>query len=236
VPRLFLFLAIAAVIYILYKRAQGMPAHKRKAEYTKLALGLAVAAVVGLTLAGKMHWLGAAFTGLLVAARQLLPTAIRLFPMLASLRSKNAASTGQSSTVETAVLRMHMEHDTGALDGEVLRGEFLGWQLSAMDKSQLHELVAYCDSEDADSLALLDSYLQQRFANDGSFEQASQAAPGASSMNRAEALAVLGLPEGAGREDIIASHRKLMQKIHPDRGGNDYLAAKLNQAKDLLLG
>jgi curved DNA-binding protein CbpA len=55
-------------------------------------------------------------------------------------------------------------------------------------------------------------------------------------MSRKEALAVLGLEEDASDEDIVAAHRKLMQKLHPDRGGNDYLAAKVNQAKDLLLG
>ena len=55
-------------------------------------------------------------------------------------------------------------------------------------------------------------------------------------MNRKEALAVLGLDENASEEDIIAAHRTLMQKLHPDRGGNDYLASKINQAKDLLLG
>ena len=55
-------------------------------------------------------------------------------------------------------------------------------------------------------------------------------------MNRAEALAILGLKEGASKEEIVAAHRHLMQKLHPDRDGNDYLAAKLNQAKDLLVG
>ena len=55
-------------------------------------------------------------------------------------------------------------------------------------------------------------------------------------MGRTEALAVLGLNENASDADVTAAHRKLMQKLHPDRGGNDYLAAKLNQAKDALLG
>jgi len=50
-----------------------------------------------------------------------------------------------------------------------------------------------------------------------------------------EAWQVLGLAPGASREDIIQAHKKLMQKLHPDRGGNDYLATKLNAARDLLL-
>lgn len=54
-------------------------------------------------------------------------------------------------------------------------------------------------------------------------------------LTRQEALDVLGLKEGASREDIIQAHRKLIQKIHPDRGGSDWLAAKINAAKSKLL-
>jgi hypothetical protein len=240
VPRLILLLAVIAVLYLMYRRVQTVPPHKRRAEYIKLGLAVAVAVVLVLTLTGRMHWLGIAATGLLVAARQLLPTLIRLFPMLAAHRARASGQTqGQTSTVETALLRMQLSHDSGDLQGEVLKGDFAGWRLADMDRQQLEELMAYCLREDAESARLLDSYLQQRFPGEGPFGQG-QAGNGGKSggngdMNRQEALAILGLAEGASREEIIAAHRALIQKLHPDRGGNDYLAAKINQAKDFLL-
>ena len=237
-PKLLLLLAIALALYILFTRAQALPPHQRKAQYLKLGIVIAIAAVLFLTLTGRMHWVGAALTGLLVGARQLLPVLIRLFPMLASLRkTSSAAGPGQHSTVESTILRMHLDHESGKLSGEVLRGPLRDWRLNELDRSQLEELLHFCQQEDNDSVQLLISYLEQRFPGESDFGRQQQAAPDTSSgLSRSEALAVLGLDEGASEEDIVQAHRKLMQKLHPDRGGNDYLAAKVNQAKDFLLG
>lgn len=60
--------------------------------------------------------------------------------------------------------------------------------------------------------------------------------PGSSGMSREDAYAVLGLAPGASETAIREAHRRLMAKVHPDRGGSDYLAAQINRARDVLLG
>lgn len=238
-PRLVLLLAIGAVFYILLKRIGSMPPHRRRGEYIKVGLGAMVVVVIGLTLAGKMHWLGAAFTGLLIAARQSLPLLIRFFPLLSGLKSSSSAG-AQHSTVNTTTLSMHLDHETGALSGDVIDGPFKGWRLNEMEQMQLRQLHDYCLNHDQESAQLLDGYIEQRFGDawsaDGSHTDSNEPETNSNGMSRKEALEVLGLDDSASDEDIVAAHRKLMQKLHPDRGGSDYLAAKINQAKDLLLG
>jgi hypothetical protein len=106
-----------------------------------------------------------------------------------------------------------------------------------MDRRQLEQFMTYCKREDNDSLQLLDSYWQQRFPGEA-FAGGHAGTPTGDphAMDRAEALAVLGLQDNATEADIVEAHRKLIQKLHPDRGGNDYLAAQINRARDFLLG
>jgi len=238
VPRLILLLAIAFALYILVRRVQSLPPHKQRAAYLQLIFGgIAVGAIL-LTLMGKMHWVGAAITGLIVGFRQLLPVLIRAFPLLQKwLAHRQQQSQGQQSEVRSTILRMTLDHSNGELAGEVISGPFKDWFLNEMSRAQLDELMVYCRSQDEDSVQLLESYLAQRFPGDDetsqSNDQRDQSDSGA--MNRSEALAILGLSDDASDEAIISAHRSLIQKLHPDRGGNDYLAAKINQAKDFLL-
>jgi hypothetical protein len=237
VPRLILLIAIVTTLVILVRRAQQQPPHKRRGAYLQIILGSAVIGVIILTLMGKMHWVGAALTGLLVLARQTLPLLIRLLPVLGSFRSQGATARGKQSEVASQILRMSLDHDTGSLSGVVLEGRYKDWLLDELDRQQLDDLMAFCQTEDADSVQLLASYLEQRFPDDAGHTEQGEGAPTQPSTepSRREALAVLGLNEEAEREDIIAAHRALIQKLHPDRGGNDYLAAKINEAKDFLL-
>lgn len=237
-PRLILLLAIGFALYILVRRVQSLPPHKRRAAYLQLIFGGIAAGALLLTLMGKMHWVGAAITGLIVGFRQLLPVIIRAFPLLQKwLAQRQQKNQGQQSEVRSAILRMMLDHSNGELAGEVLSGPFKDWYLNEMTRLQLDELMTYCQSQDEESVQLLESYLAQRFPDKDDEsqrdDQHDQSSSGA--MNRSEALAILGLTNDASDEEIVSAHRSLIQKLHPDRGGNDYLAAKINQAKDFLI-
>lgn len=151
-------------------------------------------------------------------------------------------ASGRQSTIETAVLRMSLDHDTGALDGVVKSGPFAGRHLSTLTLSDLLALRAECAAQDGDGLRLLEAYLDRSHGpawrnSDGARDGAAAVGrPGRSgAMTEEEALAILGLERGAGIDDIKQAHRRLMMKVHPDQGGSDYLAAKINQAKDTLM-
>jgi hypothetical protein len=147
----------------------------------------------------------------------------------------------QSSEVITDSLRMQLDHATGELDGEVLRGPFAGRSLGSLGLADLLELLTDCQRDDPRSVALLETYLDRRqpdwrahIAGEQAHESSGQASA-AGAMDEATAWSILGLAPGASADEIKAAHRRLMTKLHPDHGGSSYLAAQLNQAKDFLL-
>lgn len=144
------------------------------------------------------------------------------------------------STVRSAYLEMRLDHDSGEMNGTVLAGAFEGKELSALAPDALHQLWREV-AGDAESRALLEAYLDRRqpgwrvdFEADGTDGEARAANAGP--MTKEEAYQVLGLQTGSGEPEIRAAHRRLMKRLHPDMGGSAFLAAKLNEAKDTLLG
>ena len=146
-------------------------------------------------------------------------------------------SAGQASRVRSQFLDMSLDHDSGALSGQIVDGPHAG---RALDTFDLPQLLAMAPAFDAESVALLESYLDRRFPawrQDAQGDAAGRQRGAASSgkMTDEEAYQILGLQPGAGRDDISRAHRALMKKLHPDQGGSTYLAARVNEAKDTLL-
>ena len=149
---------------------------------------------------------------------------------------------GKRTAVRTAFFDAWIDHGSGDMGAAVLNGRFAGRTLDGLGESELRDLHGECAS-DQDSLRILESYLDRRFG--AAWRQGQEPPRGSQSgsqsgprtdMTREQALAVLGLQKGATDDEIRAAHRRLIQRMHPDVGGSADLAARINRAKDVLLG
>ncbi len=151
---------------------------------------------------------------------------------------------GKTSDIATDMLAMQLDHRTGDLDGEVLKGGFAGRSLASLGLQDLLSLLIECQLDDPRAVPLLETYLDRRHpdwrmqagAEGEHHRQADDRAASGNAMDEATACAILNVSPDAGDDEIKAAHRQLMNKLHPDHGGSSYLAAQLNQAKDVLLG
>jgi DnaJ-domain-containing protein 1 len=131
---------------------------------------------------------------------------------------------------------MQLDHDTGRMYGHVLAGSYQGASLDGLDQTALMKLLGEVDDDSRDLLA---AYLDRR--DPGWREHAQHHAgsgtqpPSGGKMTEEEAYQILGLQRGASTEEISRAHRSLIKKLHPDQGGTTYLAARINEAKDVLL-
>ncbi len=240
---LLLGLAVVVAVYFLMKWYADADVKQIKSSAKWIGVTILLLGIVVLAGTGR---LGAAI-GLLMA---FFAWAWRVFHMVNSLRQFSGMfrsfgfgrglgagpGAATASNVTSAFLSMTLDLSSGAMDGEVTAGRWRGRRLSELALGDLKELLKEV-SGDPDSVNLLEAYLD-RTHNDwreGVGGDRSSPPPGTGAMSRDEALRILGLPATAGRDEIKAAYRRLMAQLHPDRGGSDYLAAKVNQAKDFLL-
>lgn len=153
------------------------------------------------------------------------------------------AGAGATSRLRSAVVEMEVDHSSGVMCGTVLAGPDEGKSLAQMTRQQCEALHALCLREDPDGARLLEAYLDRRFPgwraarNESADPRSRRAQAGARPgiMSEDEAYEVLGLQKGATRDDVMRSHRSLIKKLHPDHGGSTDLAARVNEAKDVLM-
>ncbi|MCF1182601.1 molecular chaperone DnaJ [Marichromatium gracile] len=155
----------------------------------------------------------------------------QLLPLLQRFLGRGRA--GQGPRLRSRYLELELDAGGGALDGQVLDGPFAGRRLSALDREALARMLEFYRESDAESAQLLETYLSRARGWSGAGGGSGGAGSGRPSPS--EARAILGLGEDAGPDEIRAAHRRLMQRLHPDRGGSDYLAARINAAKQVLL-
>ncbi|MGH8646165.1 MAG: DnaJ domain-containing protein [Gammaproteobacteria bacterium] len=236
-------LAATLVVIVAWRWFLRTPPAVIAKHLRQVLLALGAVALLFLAGTGHLNWLLALLGALLAMAIRLLPL-LRFAPLLQRLWRQIRPQGGvrgdpHRSTVDARYVRMWLEHGSGEIDGEVLAGPFAGKRLSALDLADLVNIYRHCRANDADSAALLQSYLERVYGEEwkttASTDAGRESQPGRASMTPEEAYAVLALAPGASKVQIIAAHRRLILRLHPDRGGSDYLAAKINQAKDLLL-
>ena len=197
-------------------------------------LAVGVAAVLLLVMRGAIG-----FAGMLASAMFANSLRGRGNPFTAMMGAAGWGKPPPDSVARSATIEMRLDRQTGRMSGGVTAGPFVGQALDQMTRTDCLKVYRYCEADDPEGAALLEAYLDRRFP---AWRQAQQGDGdarargwGSGSLTRDEAYEILGLPKGAGREEIVAAHRGLMKKLHPDHGGSTALAARVNQAKDVLL-
>jgi hypothetical protein len=230
-----LVLALGALVGLMWLASwlgKATPAQRSRALKMILLYGVAGVLLL-LVVTGRIHWMFAAVSAALPWLQRAL-MARRVWQMFKSTRGP---ASGQVSKVETAFLRMTLDHDSGDLAGEVIAGAFAGQQLEQMSLDNLLDLLSTCQAQDAQSAALLETYLDRHHGENWRVDADTEdtaTVPPSGHMSRREAAEILGVPEDASNTEIKAAHRRLIQRLHSDRGGSDYLATLINQARETM--
>jgi hypothetical protein len=259
--RLIILLALVVGLLLFLNWFRKTPPHQVALVLRKAVLWGGIGLLVLATLTGRLNPI---FAAMAAAVPVLLRVAnlVRMLPMIqqalsalglgglgASAGQAQAGAgpgAGQASAIRTRYLDMTLDHASGRMDGTVREGPFAERVLSELQLPQLLRMLELYQDADAQSAAVLTAYLDREHGED--WRDAVDAGAGSGTgngprngtvithgMSKDDAWAILGLSPGADADAIRTAHRRLMQKLHPDRGGSDYLAAQINAAKALLL-
>jgi hypothetical protein len=193
--------------------------------------------LLALALGGLMFLRGALAPGLALAGLGLWLLGVGNLPGF----RRGSRRTAGVSRVRSAMIEMELDRLTGAMRGVVLAGKHEGLPLDQLTRPQLLELHGLCLSDDPDGARLLEAYFDRRFAGwrgAGKGDQDARrggAARRPGTISEDEAYKILGLEKGAPASEIARAHSDLMKKLHPDHGGTTDLAARVNEAKDVLM-
>ena len=231
--KVFLLLGVILTIWYWRRFLIKLPSERRNSFLWKSVFFVVLLGSVTLVTMGKLHWIGAGLAALVPVIKVILSMGLRALPFLQIFRRFRSSP----SHIRTEYIDAEINFSTRTMDGEVLSGDYGGRKLSMLTSDELNSLSEWLKAKDQESFVLLNTYMMRmgKGANNDSFSQ-DRRNDSFSQMSKKDALQILGLNEGSTNHDIIKSHKRLIQRLHPDRGGSDYLAAKINAAKDRLLG
>jgi hypothetical protein len=229
--RLLLLVAIIFSIWYWWTTVTRLPKDKRRAFLWRTAFWLVLGISVTLVATGRMHWLGAGLAVLVPLVKGFFTLGLRALPFLNILSRLKTTP----SQFRTQSLLVEVNFASRQMDGEILDGKFAGRRLSELNNTELSELSDALKTDDRESFVLLQAYLLRNGQAGEQHQQDNYQSANFSELSAEEAFKILGLEVDASKEDIIKAHKRLMQRLHPDRGGSDYLAAKINAAKDKLV-
>ena len=229
-PKLLLLVAIAVSIWYWWSVIKRLKPEQRRSFVWRSAFWLVLGLSLVLVATGRMHWLGAGLAALIPISKALFAFGLRALPFI-NILSRFKTS---PSKFRTNALLMEINFASRQVDGEILQGEFVGRRLSQLNTEEIQTLADWLKQTDRESYVLLQAFLM-RSGGQSSAGSDQQQTTDFADFSEAEAYNILGLEPDASKEDVIKAHRRLMQRLHPDRGGSDYLAAKINAAKDKLV-
>ncbi len=229
--KLIVGLTVTFMLFWLYSHWKSLPQNKRRSFFIKgLVITVFVICLIAV-LTGRAHWLTAVFAGLLAAAK----FGVRAFPLIKLYRGNRLFNNPKFRTV---FLDVQLDIRSGLVTGQVISGPLQGTHLAALTKDDFELLEKHYQKHDKASYYLI-RVVRQRSGHQYQQQQSSghnqQTYSGSGDPSIEEAKLILGLEGQPNKEEVTKAHRSLIQKLHPDRGGNDYLASRVNLAKDILL-
>jgi hypothetical protein len=228
-PKILLILALLIGLWYWWSYLKRLPKDKSRPFLWKTGFWLILGIASYLVLTGRMHWLGAGLAALVPLLRSVILWGFRAAPLVRLLgRFKSTPSQFRTSSLVVTI-----NFASGQINGEITTGDLAGKQLGELSTDEIEKLSQQLKESDKESYVLLQAYLMRSGSTN---EQTANNFKSDSyrDISKAEAYEVLGISAESSQEEVIKAHKRLMQRLHPDRGGSDYLAAKINAAKDLL--
>lgn len=243
VLRLTILFLVALGIFVGLRLILGKRQVTVRQFFLIYAAALAGLVLLYLGVTGRLPWLFSVIGAILPFIFRIVPAVLQFMHLKRAgnwfqrMTTGQAPASGQTSELNTRFFAMTLDHDSGHMDGRVLEGRFEGRMLSDLSLESLQALLSEV-AADADSENVLRAYLDRNhegWSDDGRDPGGRESTTTSGALTVNDAYDILGLEPGASRDDIREAHRRLIRTHHPDRGGSTWLAARINEAKEVLL-